>query len=153
MPSSGMLHRVALVRTDIYVESIVSIIRIEIIRELETTLVLTSNRCIVFLRSVLWFLVTVNVVPSSQIIITVMMKTKHCSVTSDLTRATRRNILDESTVYNSKSFEIPTLIRPSKRTREIGLGGGLFRRQMLARRQLCSYLSHCRSCVASHGPE
>jgi hypothetical protein len=44
MPSSGMLRRVALVRTDVSKESIASIIRVTTIGELGTTLAVTSNR-------------------------------------------------------------------------------------------------------------
>jgi predicted Zn-dependent protease with MMP-like domain len=43
MPSSGMLYRVALVRTNVSDESIASIIRIRIISELGTTLAVTSD--------------------------------------------------------------------------------------------------------------
>jgi hypothetical protein len=44
MASSGMLHRVALVRTDVSEEFSASFIRVTRIGELGTTLVLTSNR-------------------------------------------------------------------------------------------------------------
>jgi hypothetical protein len=44
MPSSGMLRHVALVRTDISEEPIVSIIRVTRIGELGTILTVTSNR-------------------------------------------------------------------------------------------------------------
>jgi hypothetical protein len=44
MPSSGMLHRVALVWTDVSEKRSVSIIRVTRIGELETTLAVTSNR-------------------------------------------------------------------------------------------------------------
>jgi hypothetical protein len=50
MVSSGMLRRVALVRTDVSEEPSASIIRVTRIGELGTTLVATSNRCM--LRSV-----------------------------------------------------------------------------------------------------
>jgi hypothetical protein len=62
MPSSGMLRRVALVRTD------------------------------VFLRSVRRLLVTANVVPSLPIFVTLMMETLNSFETLVFTRATRRNI-------------------------------------------------------------
>jgi hypothetical protein len=58
MSSSGMLHRVALVRTDVSKELSVSI-RVIRIGELGTTLAVTSNR-----SSVCRLLVTANVVPS-----------------------------------------------------------------------------------------
>jgi hypothetical protein len=44
MASSGMLRRVALVRTDVSEELSAFIIRVTIICELETTLALNSNR-------------------------------------------------------------------------------------------------------------
>jgi hypothetical protein len=44
MSSSGMSHRVALVRTDVSEERIVSINSVTRIDELETTLAVTSNR-------------------------------------------------------------------------------------------------------------
>jgi hypothetical protein len=45
MASSGMLHRVALVRTDVSEERSASFIRVTIIGELGITLAVTSNRC------------------------------------------------------------------------------------------------------------
>jgi hypothetical protein len=56
MPSTGMLRRVALVRTDVSAESIASIIRVTRISELATTLAV---------RSVLRLLLIANVVSSS----------------------------------------------------------------------------------------
>jgi hypothetical protein len=44
MPSSGMLRRVALVRTDVLEERSASFIRVTRIGELRTTLAVTSNR-------------------------------------------------------------------------------------------------------------
>jgi hypothetical protein len=44
MASSGMLHRVALVRTDVSEELSACIIRVTRIGELGTTLAVTSNR-------------------------------------------------------------------------------------------------------------
>jgi hypothetical protein len=46
------------------------------------------------LRSVLSLLVTTNVVPSSPILVTLVMEAIYSSETSVLTRATRRNIED-----------------------------------------------------------
>jgi DNA-binding TFAR19-related protein (PDSD5 family) len=43
MPSSGMLSRVALVRTDVAEELSVSVIKVTRIGELGTTLAVTSN--------------------------------------------------------------------------------------------------------------
>jgi hypothetical protein len=69
MPSSGMLRRVALVRTDVSEELIASFIR-------------------VLLRSVRRLLVTASVVPSSPILVTLMKEAFISSETSVLTRAT-----------------------------------------------------------------
>jgi hypothetical protein len=72
MPSSVMLCHVALVRTDVSEERRTSIIRVTRIGELGM-LTITSNSHIAFLHSVRWLLVTANVVPSSQILVTLVM--------------------------------------------------------------------------------
>jgi hypothetical protein len=59
MPSYGMLRSVALVRINVSEEPIASINRV---------------KYIVFLRSVGWFLVTANVVPSSPILVTLRVE-------------------------------------------------------------------------------
>jgi hypothetical protein len=48
MPSPEMLSSAALVRTDVSVECISSIIRVRRIGDLETTLAVTSNRSTLF---------------------------------------------------------------------------------------------------------
>jgi hypothetical protein len=86
---------VVLVRTDVLEERIASIIRVTRIGELGTTLAVTSNRSahyVVFLRSVLRLLVTANAVPSSPILVTLIMEALRSSETSVPTRATRRHI-------------------------------------------------------------
>jgi hypothetical protein len=77
MPSSGMLHRVAFVRTEVSEECIASIIRV------------TRVGDIVFLCSVLQLLVTADI-PSS-----LMMEAIHSSEMSILTRATWCNIPED----------------------------------------------------------
>jgi hypothetical protein len=85
----------ALVRTDVSEEYIVSIMREKIISELGTTLTVTRNR-IVFHRSVRLFLVTANIIASSPILVTPMMVVaQRSSETSDLTSATQHNISEE----------------------------------------------------------
>jgi hypothetical protein len=71
MASSGMLRRVALVRTDVSEECSASFIRAIRIGEVRRTLTVTGNQ-LVFLRSLCPLLVTANVVPSSPIIFTLM---------------------------------------------------------------------------------
>jgi hypothetical protein len=71
MVSSGMLRRVALVRTDVSQE---------------------PSASLVFLRSVRRLLVATSVVPSSPILVTMMKEALGSSETSVLTRVTRCNI-------------------------------------------------------------
>jgi hypothetical protein len=89
MVSSGMLLRVALVRTDVSEEPIASFIRV---------------KYQVFLRSVRRLLVAACVVPSSPILVTPMKEALGSSETSVLTRATRHNI-SEDTILRSHRRE------------------------------------------------
>jgi hypothetical protein len=82
MPSSGMLRRVALVRTDISEELSACII----------------TKC-VFIRSVRRLLVTPKV-PSSPILVTLMMEVLSSSGTLVLTRATRRHIPEDVILHS-----------------------------------------------------
>jgi hypothetical protein len=93
MPSSWILFRVALVRTDVSEERSASIIRVTRVSLLGTRL------AVVFLRSVSRLLVTANV-PSSLILVTLMMETIRSSETSVLTTATQRHII-ENGILNS----------------------------------------------------
>jgi hypothetical protein len=76
MVSSGLLRRVALVRTDVSEEPGASFIS-------------------VFLRSVCRLLVAACVVPSSPILVVLIKEALGSSETSVLTRSTRRNIPDD----------------------------------------------------------
>jgi hypothetical protein len=96
MASSGMLHRVALVRTDVSEELCASFIRVTRIGEPRTTLAATSKPMpaakkyhLVLLLSVRRLLVTASVVPRSPILVTLMKEALSSSETSVPTRATR----------------------------------------------------------------
>jgi hypothetical protein len=91
MPSSGMLRRVALVRNDVTEEPSASII------------------------SVRRLLDTASVVPSSPIPVTLMKETLSSSETSILTRATRRNVPEDTILHshrreNLKSYGVRGLL-------------------------------------------
>jgi hypothetical protein len=86
MSSSGKLRRVALIRTDVSEE---------------------RSACIVFLGSVRRLLVTANV-PSSPILVTLMIEALSSYETSVLTRATRRNIPEDAILQ----IQLPIQTRP-----------------------------------------
>jgi hypothetical protein len=85
-----MLRCVVLVITDVSEELSASIIRVTRLCELGTTLAVTSNRRTLG-RSTSRLLVMANVVPSSPILVTLMMVALSFPKTAVLTRATRCN--------------------------------------------------------------
>jgi hypothetical protein len=94
MASSGMLHRVALVRTDVSEELSASFIRVTRIGELGTTLH--------------QLLVKDPFVLSPPILVTLLMEALCSSEKSVLTRVTRRNI-PEDAILHTNVFLLPFL--------------------------------------------
>jgi hypothetical protein len=91
MAFSEMINSVALVRTDVSEELSNSFIRVTRIAELGT-LAVTSNRP--------------AYVPSSPILVSLMMEGLSFSETSVLTRATRRNIPEDAILLSREQFQL-----------------------------------------------
>jgi hypothetical protein len=96
MVSSGMLRRVALVRTDVSEELSASFIRV------------TRRRYL--LRSVRRLLVTASVVPTSPILVTLMNEALSSSETSVLTRATRHDIPEDTILHSHRRESLKSYI-------------------------------------------
>jgi hypothetical protein len=91
MLSSGMLRRVARVRTAVTEEHSASVIRVTRI-------------------GVRRLLVTDNVIPSSLILVTLMMEAVNSSETPDRTRATQRNIPQGGILHSQRHKNLKSYI-------------------------------------------
>jgi hypothetical protein len=100
MVSSGLLRRVALVRTD-GSEVLGASFIVTKIGELGTTQAATSN------RRTLQLIVAACVVLSSPIFVTLMKEVPDSSETSVLTRATRRNNPEDTILRLRKLVDLP----------------------------------------------
>jgi hypothetical protein len=110
MVSSGLLRRVALVRTDVSEEPGSSFIRVTKIGELGTTQAATSNRRTLRRNTIRRLLVAACVVPSSQIFVTLMKEAPGSSEASVLTRATRRNNPEDTILHSHRRENLKSYI-------------------------------------------
>jgi hypothetical protein len=97
MVSSGLLRRVALVRTDVSEEPGASLIRVTKIGELGR-----NTKYLVFLRSVRRLLVAACVVPRTPIFVTLMKEVLRSSERSVLTRATWHNNPEDTILHSHR---------------------------------------------------
>jgi hypothetical protein len=104
IPPTGMWCHVALIGTAVLKEYIASIIRVASISELGTMLA-------VFLCSTLQLLVTANIVPSSPILVTLMIEVIRSSETLVLTRGTQCHIPKDGILHSHCRENLISYIR------------------------------------------
>jgi hypothetical protein len=108
-----MLHSVVLVRTEVSAEHIASIIRLKRIRELGTTLAVTSSLRTP-LRNTMYY-----AAPISPIIVTLIMEALRFSETSILTRATLRNISEDGILHSHRREDLKSHMLHTKRSEQL----------------------------------
>jgi hypothetical protein len=104
MQSSVKWRHVTLVRTDVSEKHITPITRMKGFSEVGTTVVVTSYWNKLLRNTVLHLLVTANILPTSQILFTIMMEAVRSSETPFYGSATRRHIPENDILHNIFSF-------------------------------------------------
>jgi hypothetical protein len=100
-----VLFFVFLLRTVLSEELSAAIIRVRRFDELRTTLAVTSNR-----RTLRASVASYGYLPSSPILVTLMMEALSSSETSIITRVTRRNIPEDDILYSHRRENLKSYI-------------------------------------------